>query len=62
MLSFNTEHHYRKWREYYETHIKNLFDYLHYELEKNNILFRDYDFEVFCKLVYNKSSKRIPLY
>jgi hypothetical protein len=62
MHIFNTEHHYQKWREYYESHVKNLFNYLLYELDKNDILFKNYDFEVFCRLVYNKSSKRIPLY
>ena len=57
-----TDDHYQKWLQYYEQHVKKLFNYLIYQLKTNDILFREYDFEAFCRVVYNKSSKRIPLY
>lgn len=60
--NFTNDSHYQKWFQYYEQYIKNLFDHLHYQLKENDILFKEYDFDVFCRLVYNKSSKRIPLY
>lgn len=53
---------YNNWLEHFQKDLENMYEYLIRNLEKNQILFKSYDFDDFCKLIYNKSSKRIPLY
>lgn len=53
---------YQKWKDFYEPHVRRFFDHLLFLLDRENILYMTYDFETFCTFVYNKSSKRIPLY
>lgn len=53
---------YPKWREYFEKHVMNLYNRLISELDRNQILYGEYDYELFCRFLYNNSSKRIPKY
>jgi hypothetical protein len=62
IVSNATDDLYRKWRAYYEPHVKKIYRHLMSQLQINNILYRDYDFDEFCKYIYNNSSKRVPIY
>ena len=53
---------YPKWREYFEKDVMHLYQKLMNELERNQILYGVYDYETFCRFMYNNSSKRIPNY
>lgn len=62
IISNTTDFDYKKWKLFYEDHVRDLFNHIIEQLDDKNILYMNYDFELFCKLVYNKSSKRIPLH
>jgi hypothetical protein len=53
---------YEEWYNFFEKDLEILFENLIYNLKSKNLLYKEYDFKKFCKLIYNKSSKRIPLY
>lgn len=53
---------YPKWRDYFEKHVIKLYNRLIGELDRNQILYGEYDYELFCRFLYNNSSKRIPKY
>ena len=53
---------YPKWREYFEKHVMKVYNRLISELDRNQILYGEYDYELFCRFLYNNSSKRIPKY
>ena len=53
---------YPKWRDYFEKHVIKLYNRLIGELDLNQILYGEYDYELFCRFLYNNSSKRIPKY
>jgi hypothetical protein len=59
-----SEVYFNKWVEFFEKDLKKLFSMFVYHLKKYRIS-REIDdvyYKSFCRLIYNKSSKRIPLY
>ena len=53
------DYHYKKWYEKYEKDVRVMFNKMISLLESQRILYKEYDFESFCRRIYNKSSKRI---
>ena len=55
---------FNKWIEFFENDLKKLFSVFTYHLKKYRISreIDELDYKSFCRLIYNKSSKRIPLY
>lgn len=52
-----------KWYNYYETHLKFLYKKMLRTLKiENRFITKNHSYTAFCYLIYNKSSKRIPLY
>ena len=54
--------HYQKWFEYFEPHLQRMFAFLLDRIVHHQIDYCEYEFDDFCALIYNKSSKRIPKY
>jgi hypothetical protein len=61
-LFTNTPQYYKKWFDFFEKDLENIYSIFSGNLEKNGITHKDYPFEEFCKIIYKKSSKRIPKY
>ena len=53
------EYHYQKWYSNYEGNLRAMFDKMISLLSQKRILYKEYDFPSFCKMIYKKSSKRI---
>ena len=49
---------YEKWMDEYDKDIFYLFQNLMYILKRKNMLYKEFSFEKFSKLIYLKSSKR----
>lgn len=51
------------WYNYYETHLKRMYRIILNEMKRNNYKIGEkQSYTSFCYLIYNNSSKRIPLY
>jgi hypothetical protein len=48
---------YEKWFEEYNSELKELFSTLNSILKNKNMVYKEYQFDTFCKLIYSKSSK-----
>jgi len=55
----NTDTYYQKWVKTYKKDLLFMFKELLYQLKKNNLSNKDYSFNLFCNLIYSKSSKII---
>ena len=57
---------YEKWYDYFYKNLKEMFIILTKDLHRNNITYRkekqDEYFNLFCSIIFNRSSKRIPKY
>jgi hypothetical protein len=53
---------YQKWRHYFEEYLTHLYHKMVSDLDNSQILYREYDYDFFCKFMFNNSSKRIPKY
>ena len=58
----STESYYQKWFEFFEQDLHMLYNIFAKHLNKHSVNYKDYPFNDFCKLIYKRSSKRIPLY
>jgi hypothetical protein len=50
---------YKKWYENYENDLRIMFYKMTELLKNKGILYKEYEFSSFCRMIYNKSSKRI---
>jgi len=48
---------YEKWFNEYENNLESLFLKIMYVLKTKNMVYKDYKFDSFCKLIYRKSSR-----
>jgi hypothetical protein len=65
-MMFNGNHaeqeKYKKWYDYFEFHLTQIYGIFIDRMKKRRIMYRDYSYASFCFFIYNNSSKRIPRY
>lgn len=65
IISTDSSHHFLKWSEYFEEHLRHLYVIFIEIINRHRLLYNGYEFypyNLFCRFFYNNSSKRIPRY
>jgi hypothetical protein len=48
---------YESWYNEYKKYLDSLFSKIMYVLKTKDMIYKEYQFDTFCKLIYKKSSK-----